>query len=320
MIQVKDIKKNYGQLMALDGLSMTIPNDSCYGFVGPNGAGKTTTIQILLGLLYPEEGTVLIDDMEAGSHVRRLKKRIGYVPDYMGIYPNIRVGEYMDFFASCYDLYGARTHRRIEMLLDMVGMKGRERQMVDTLSRGMQQKLSLARALIHDPKILILDEPTAGLDPGTRYEYKRMITELQDDGKTILISSHILTDISEICTDVGIIDQGKMVMEGRLSDVLKKVNSSSPIIISIEGSLTGAMSVLKEDRHVRSISIRAQEILISYDGSPEEETALLATLIKGGIPVRSFHREKGNLEALFMQLTGLREERTVINYDTGADI
>ena len=177
------------------------------------------------------------------------------------------------------------------MLLDMVGLGGKEGQMVDALSQGMQQKLSIARALIHDPRILILDEPTSGLDPGTRYEVRQILSELcSEEEKTILISSHILTEISEICTDIGIINHGQMVMEGKLTEVLKKVNSSNPVIISVEGGIAPAMQILKQDPKVRSISIRNHELLISYDGNPEEEAGLLEDLVMEGIPVRGFHR------------------------------
>ncbi|MDD6283696.1 ABC transporter ATP-binding protein [Oribacterium sp. HCP28S3_H8] len=316
MITMEHVVKQYEHVLALDNFSMTIPDGSLYGFVGPNGAGKTTAIRIMLGLIAPDAGTVRIDDMTAGANLRRLKRRVGYVPDYAGSYPDMRVSEYMEFFASCYDLSGARMKRRIQMLLDMVGLGGKEGQMVDALSQGMQQKLSIARALIHDPRILILDEPTSGLDPGTRYEVRQILSELcSEEEKTILISSHILTEISEICTDIGIINHGQMVMEGKLTEVLKKVNSSNPVIISVEGGIAPAMQILKQDPKVRSISIRNHELLISYDGNPEEEAGLLEDLVMEGIPVRGFHREKGNLEALFLQLTGAMEERRVASYE-----
>lgn len=320
MLKIEQVKKFYGRFIALDGLNMQIPDGALYGFVGPNGAGKTTAIRIMCGLLYPDEGTVLIDDMEAGSSAKRLKRRIGYVPDYFGSYQNLRVREYMDFFAACYDMKGLKTRRRINMLLEMVGLPDKQEVFVDALSRGMQQKLALARAMIHDPKILILDEPTSGLDPGTRFAFKQIINELAAQGKTIIISSHILTEISEICTDIGIIDHGRIVMEGKLSEVLQAVNASNPIIISLEGKIPGAMRILKEDAQVRSISIKDRELLITYDGDVKAETALLARLVEAHIPVRSFHREKGNLEALFLQLTGTQEERRVIGYEAQSDL
>ncbi|HBP24449.1 MAG TPA: ABC transporter ATP-binding protein [Oribacterium sp.] len=319
MISIQNITKSYGHVTALDGLSLQVEDGALYALVGPNGAGKTTLFRILLGLLYPDRGTVTIDGMEAGADIRRLKRRIGYVPDRIGMYPNLRVSEYMDFFADCYDLSGAKAKRQIQMLLDLVGLRDRQTQYMDTLSRGMQQKLSLARALIHDPKILILDEPIADLDPATRVEFREIIAELADAGKTMLISSRMLTEISELCTDIGILNHGKLVMEGKLHDVLDRVDASNPIIIRIAGNMSSAMQTLKKDAKVRSISIRDQQLLITYTGSPKEESALLRRLIEAGVPVQGFHREKGDLEALFLQLTGAREERRVSYYEAESD-
>lgn len=319
MISFENVTKNYGHVTALDGLTMHVEDGALYALVGPNGAGKTTALRMLLGLVYPDSGQVLIDDMEAGADVRRLKRRIGYVPDRIGAYPNLRVSEYMDFFADCYDLSGVKMKRQIQMLLDLVGLRDRQGQYMDSLSRGMQQKLSLARALIHDPKILVMDEPTADLDPATRFEFRQILASLADSGKTILISSRTLTEISDLCTDIGILDRGRLVMEGRIHEVLDRVDASNPIIISIAGNLSSAMQTLKHDRLVRSISIRDKNLLITYAGTQKDESALLRRLIEAGVPVRGFHREKGDLESLFLQLTGAREERRVTYYEAESD-
>lgn len=319
MISFENITKSYGHVTALEGLTMHVEDGALYGLIGPNGAGKTTALRILLGLVYPDSGRVMIDDMEAGSRVRRLKRRIGYVPDRIGAYPNLRVSEYMDFFADCYDLSGAKTKRQIQMLLDLVGLRDRQSQYMDALSRGMQQKLSLARALIHDPKILIMDDPAADLDPATRFEIRQIIASLADSGKTILISSRMLMDISELCTDIGIIDHGKLVMEGKIHDVLDRLDASNPIIINIAGNMSTAMQTLRHDRMVKSISIRDRNLLITYSGNQRDESALLRRLIEAGVPVRGFHREKGDLESLFLQLTGAREERRVTYYEAESD-
>ena len=319
MISLENVKKTYGHINALDGLTMHIEDGAMYGFVGPNGAGKTTAIQIMCGLDFPDQGVVMVDDMEAGSNVRRLKRRIGYVPDYTGSYPNLRIIEYMDFFAECYDMNEPKIKRRIQKLLNMVGLADRQNQYMDSLSRGGQQKLSLARALIHDPKILILDEPTAGLDPNTRFEFRQIIANLADSGKTIVISSHILNEISELCTDIGIIDQGKIVMEGKIEDVLDQVNASNLIIISVSGNLSSALTTLRADKMVKSVSIRNKDLLITYGGSDRDEAQLLKRLVEAGVNIKGFHREKGNLESLFLQLTGAREERRVTYYEAESD-
>ena len=314
MISFGNVKKSYGHVTALDGLTMHVEDGALYALVGPNGAGKTTALRMLLGLVYPDSGQVLIDDMEAGADVRRLKRRIGYVPDRIGAYPNLRISEYMEFFADCYDLSGVKTKRQIQMLLDLVGLRDRQGQYM-----GMQQKLSLARALIHDPKILVMDEPTVDLDPATRFEFRQILASLADSGKTILTSSRTLTEISDLCTDIGILDRGRLVMEGKIHEVLDRVDASNPIIISIAGNLSPAMQTLKHDRLVKSISIRDKNLLITYAGTQKDESALLRRLIEAGVPVRGFHREKGDLESLFLQLTGAREERRVTYYEAESD-
>lgn len=318
MLRMQHVKKFYGRLLALDNLNLEIEDGALYGFVGPNGAGKTTAIKIMTGILYPDEGTVLIDGMEAGTDNRRLKRRIGYVPDSFGMYHNLKVSEYMEFFASCYHMNGLRARRRIDQLLKYVELSDRADFYVEALSRGMKQKLSLARALIHDPKILIMDEPTSGLDPRTRYEFKQIVGELSDQGKTIVISSHILSDISELCTDIAIIDQGSIVMEGRLMEVMKMVTAQNPIIITMSSKITQAVQFLKTEKSVRSMAIRGNDIMVNFEGTGKQEAELLKKLVQQGLPVRSFSREKGSLESIFMQLTGHGEERTILSYEADA--
>lgn len=320
MLTMRHVKKFYGRVQALDDLNLEIEDGALYGFVGPNGAGKTTAIKIMTGIMYPDEGTVLIDGMEAGTDNRRLKRRIGYVPDNFGVYNNLTVSEYMLFFAACYQLTGLKARKRVEKLLDYVELSDRSDFFVDSLSRGMKQKLSLARALIHDPRILILDEPTSGLDPRTRYEFKQILGELSDQGKTLFISSHILSDISELCTDIGIIDQGNIVMAGRLMEVMRMVTAQNPIVITLASKMTQAIRFLKTEKAVKSMAIRGNDIMINFEGSAKQEAELLKALVQQNLPVRSFSREKGSLESIFMQLTGHGEERTVLSYEAGEGV
>ncbi len=320
ILSMRNIKKFYGKFCALDGLNLEIEEGALYGFVGPNGAGKTTAIKIMTGIMYPDEGSVIIDGMETGTDNRRLKKKIGYVPDSFGVYNNLTVSEYMSFFASCYGIDGLRAEKRITRLLQYMGIEDKADFYIEALSRGMKQKLSLARALIHDPKLLIMDEPTLGLDPRTRFEYKQKLSELSELGKTILISSHILTEISEMCTDIGIIDQGSMVMSGRLTDVMKMVTSQNPIIVTLSSKITQAIKLLKEEKNVKSMSIKGNDLLINFEGSRKNEAELLAKMIDAGLPVVSFSREKGSLESIFIQLTGHDEERTVLSYENQSDL
>ena len=209
MLEIRNLKKTFGKFYALNGLDMDIGDGALYGFVGPNGAGKTTTIKIMTGLLEADEGQVLIDGVNVTGGLSQLKLKIGYVPDFFGVYDNLKVSEYMEFFASCYGINGLKARTRYMTLLEQVGLEDKVNFYVDGLSRGMKQRLCLARALIHDPSLLVMDEPTSGLDPRTRFEFKEILKELREQGKTILISSHVLSELSELCTDIGIIDQGK---------------------------------------------------------------------------------------------------------------
>ena len=319
MLLFENVYKSYGHRQALDNFNLRIHDGALFGLIGPNGAGKTTVITLLAGLILPDQGTIRIDDMDAGDRIRRLRKRIGYVPAESGMIPNLKVFEYMSFFANCYDLSGAKVYRRMQQLLDTVGLLDRGNQYVDTLSPGQQKKLSLARALLQDPKYLLLDEPLAGLDPQNSYDFRQVIANMADSGKTIVITSHVLSDIADLCTDVGIMDKGKIVLEGEMDTVLEEVNQSNPIIISMESGMAPAVRILRDNPCVKSVSIRNREVLIGFNGTSDDETALLRSLVEKGIPVRSFHREKGNFEAVFMKLTG-NEERRVTSYEAESDL
>ena len=288
--------------------------------IGPNGAGKTTAIKIMTGLLQAEEGSVLINGKDALADPDQLKSCIGYVPDFFGVYDNLTVGEYMSFFASCYQLDGLVARKRYTALLEQVGLEDKLDFYVDGLSRGMKQRLCLARALIHDPQILILDEPTSGLDPRTRVEFKEILEDLKFAGKTILISSHVLSELSEMCTDIGIIDQGRMILEGNIQDILSRVNASNPLVISVYSNMEKALSILKSHPCVRTISMREKDICVRFTGDAQDEAILLQQLIDSDVLVNGFTREKGSLETVFMQLTDHEEERVVTSYEAESDL
>lgn len=315
MLKLDNIKKFYGHFCALDGLELSISDGSLLGFVGPNGAGKTTAIKIMTGIIYPDEGSVTLNGMNPEQDGKNYRSMIGYVPDAFGIYNNLKVREYMEFFAACVGIDGMEARKKTEQLLNYVELSDKADFYVEALSRGMKQKLALARALINDPPMLIMDEPTSGLDPRTRYEFKQIVGELSDRSKTIIISSHILSDISELCTDIGIIDQGSLVMSGRLMDVMKLVTAENPIIISMSKKTTQAIRFLKDDASVKSLAIKGNDLMINFAGGAKDEAALLKRMIDAGLPVRSFSREKGSLESMFMQLTGHGEEHTITSYD-----
>ncbi len=315
MLRIENLKKVFGRTVALDGLNMTVEQGALYGFVGPNGAGKTTTIKTVIGLLAPDEGRVLVGGIDVDKEPDRVMARIGYVPDSFGVYDNLKVSEYMEFFASCYGLTGLKARKRAQMLLEQVGLDDKADFYVEGLSRGMQQRLCLARALIHNPPVLIMDEPTAGLDPRTRYEFKEILKELQSQGKTILISSHILPELAEICTDIGVVDQGRMVFEGSMEEILEQINVASPLLISVSGSQQEALKLLRAHPEVETITIREEEIVVGFSGDKKDEGALLKQLIDAGVNVYGFMRERGNLESVFMQITDHSGEEVVLIHE-----
>ena len=315
MLKVQGLHKKYGKYHALDGPDTELSDGALLGFVGPNGAGKTTTIKIMTGLLKPDQGSVTLDGTDMLADTMALRRRIGYVPDHFGLYDNLKVSEYMEFFAACYHLEGFEARKRARNLLEQVGLGGRMDAFVDGLSRGMQQRLCLARALIHDPELLIMDEPTAGLDPRTHMEFRQMVWELHEQGKTIVLSSHNLAELSELCTDIGIIDAGKMVLSGSMDEIMERLYTSRQIIISVPGQLEKTIAFLKENPMVRTMTISEKDIMVGFTGDEHMESELLKQMIEAGIPVRGFMREPGSLESIFMQITDHNEEKVVLSYE-----
>lgn len=312
MLKIHGLKKKFGNFHALNGLDMEVEEGALYGFVGPNGAGKTTAIRILTGLLLPDEGTVEIAGRDAFKYRDEVKTEFGYVPDEFGMYDNLKVREYMEFFASCYGMSGLVARNRCLELLEQVRLEDRADTFVDSLSRGMKQRLCLARALIHDPKLLVLDEPTSGMDPRNRMEFKEVLTELCAEGKTILVSSHILSELSQMCTDIGIIDAGKIVLSGSMWEILQKVNDSNPLLIKVFDRREEAIRLLRMDPSVKTITIRDSDIVVQYHGGQEEEAYLLKRMVDAGIPVSGFIREQGDLESIFMQITNREKGKVVL--------
>ena len=313
MLEIEGLKKMYDLVAALDGLCMHLKKGALYGFVGPNGAGKTTTIKILTGLLLPDSGNVTIDDVDVIKEPEKVVDKIGYVPDFFGVYDNLKVSEYMELFSACYGIYGLNARKRSMEMLSQVGLEEKADYYVDSLSRGMKQRLCLARALLHNPSILIMDEPTAGLDPRTRYEFKEILKDLREQEKTVVLSSHILSELSEVCTDIGIVEQGKMVLEGAMDEILTQINVRSPLLISVYQNIDKALSLLRSHPYVETITIRHNDIMIGFTGDREDEAALLQQLIDAGIMVCGFVRERGNLESVFMQITNHEEGMVLIH-------
>lgn len=304
MLRIENLYKKYDSVLALDGLNMEIHKGELYGFVGPNGAGKTTTIRIVSGLLKPTRGQVWIDGIPVNKDIKILKSKIGYIPDFFGVYDNLTVMEYLEFYASAYGIYGKDSTKRAYEVLEQVELYRMGNRFVDELSRGMQQRLCLARAMIHCPQLLIMDEPASGLDPGARKVFKNVLKNLCRDGYTVLISSHILSELADMCTNVGIINQGKMILQGEMEDIMYSIDSANPIVITIYQNMGAALELLKRHPLVNRISIDKNRISILFSGSREEEALLMKELIDAGIMLSSFAREHNSLESVFFHLIG----------------
>jgi ABC-2 type transport system ATP-binding protein len=303
MIAVEGLTKVYGHRTALDAISFEVPKGEIFGFVGPNGAGKTTTIRILAALLDPTAGRAFIDGADVVAHPDRVHDRLGYMPDFFGVYDQLTAGEYLDFYAACYRQPKARRHKIAADLLELVGLADRHDQSVDTLSRGMKQRLCLARALVHDPAVLLLDEPASGLDPRARVEMREILKELQQMGKTIVISSHILPELTELCTMIGIIDQGQMRATGRVQDVIRTLTAGRRLRISVLGKRDEAVAILKGLASVREVDVSNGSLEAGFEGDEATAAAILQALIGGGIQVSGFTQLEGGLEAAFLRAT-----------------
>lgn len=304
MLYINDLTKKYGSFTAVNHLTLHIPEGDLFGFVGPNGAGKTTTIRIVCGLLKASGGTVKIGSTVAAVGSKEMKRMIGYVPDFFGVYDNLKVREYMDLYGSMYGMYSRDIARLTDDLLELVNLTDKKEVYVDTLSRGMKQRLCVARALLHNPKLLILDEPSSGLDPRARVEMKELLKNLHSMGKTIVISSHILSELSEMCNSIGIMNRGQLITAGHIEDIMRQLSGGNRIHIQVVSNMEAAVRVLKEQAGVTVESVRENEIIISGGGTDEEIGALIAQLIYNQVVLSGFHKEEGNLETLFMQLTG----------------
>ncbi|NLM43992.1 MAG: ABC transporter ATP-binding protein [Clostridiales bacterium] len=303
MLKINGLTKSYGIFTAVDGLDLNVPKGEIYGFVGPNGAGKTTTMKIICGLLPADKGQVSVAGIDVIKDVRKAKELIGYMPDFFGVYDNLKVTEYLDFYASIYNLNPRDRKRICDDLLELVDLQDKRDAYVDSLSRGMKQRLCLARSLVHNPELLVLDEPASGMDPRARVEMKEILRTLKDLGKTIMISSHILPELAELCTSIGIIDRGKIVISGTVDEIMQQVYSKRFIKVRIRGNMEEAVKVMKESPLITNINKGDNFIEAGFEGNEEEMAMLLKELVTRDIPVISFGQMDGNLEDVFMKVT-----------------
>lgn len=304
MLHIQDLTKNYGSFTAVNHLTLHIPEGDLFGFVGPNGAGKTTTIRIVCGLLKASGGKVQIGGTQAAVGSKEMKRLIGYVPDFFGVYDNLKVHEYMDMYGSMYSMNSRDIAKLTDDLLELVNLTDKKEFYVDTLSRGMKQRLCVARALLHNPKLLILDEPNSGLDPRARVEMKELLKNLHSMGKTIVISSHILSELSEMCNSIGIMNRGQLVAAGKIEDIMNHLSGGKKIHVRVASEMEKAVRIIREHAGANVESVLENEVIISHNGSDEDICALIGSLIQNQVLLTGFYKEEGSLESLFMQLTG----------------
>lgn len=305
MIEIKGLTKKYGQFTALDNLNLTLDEGTVFGFVGANGAGKSTTFLILSTLLQPTSGEVFINGISVREKPSEIRKLIGYMPDFFGVYDQLKADEYLDFYGASYGIPEEDRKKLIPQLLELVNLTHKRYSYVDLLSRGMKQRLCLARSLIHDPKVLILDEPASGLDPRARVEMRDILKTLKGMGKTILISSHILPELAEMCDEIGVIDNGKLIAHGSVADIQKKLQGEKVITVRLFSKTDEVISFFEEQPYVSSIERLDNEdgISFTYRGSEEEQIGMLKKAMLQDLPIVSFMEHVTNLEDVFMEIT-----------------
>lgn len=304
MLEVKDLRKDYAGFQAVNGISFSLKPGDILGFIGANGAGKTTTIRMLATLLEPSSGTATIDGFDIVKQPMDVRQRIGYMPDFFGLYDDVKVWEYLDFFATIHRIPSRERPAVIKQALELTDLTGKRNAYVQTLSRGMQQRLCLAKCLVHDPSLLLLDEPASGLDPRARAELKELILELGRMGKILIISSHILPELSDFCNTVAIIERGNMVAFGPVSSLLQQVRQSREIHVRVLDRVAATHAALDGFPGVIEATVQSEtELRISFDGDDHAQANVLKTLIEKGLPVISFQEAEADLQDVFLQLT-----------------
>jgi len=303
MLLIENLCKQYGKLTAVDKLSLQVDTGAIFGLVGPNGAGKTTTMKILAALLTPTSGKARIAGEDVSANPARIRQLVGYMPDFFGVYDDLKVDEYLDFYAASYGIPVRERRMIIGDLLELVDLSHKHQAYVDSLSRGMKQRLCLARSLVHDPALLILDEPASGLDPRARVEMRELLKELKAMGKTIIISSHILPELAELCTHIAIMEAGQLVISGTNQEIVEHTQTGRTLQIRVIDQADAAALILQEELELTEISFINNSLELPFSGSDEDLNRILNRMVEGGIPVVSFSEGKNNLEDIFMQVT-----------------
>ena len=302
-ISTANLTKRYGALTALDALSLELQSGDIFGFIGPNGAGKSTTMKILAGLLEPTSGAASVLGKNVADNGDFVRRSVGYMPDFIGVYEDLKVSEYLEFFASAYGIPRKLRKKIVGDVLELTDLKYKQDAFVDSLSRGMTQRLSLARVLVHDPPVLLLDEPASGLDPRARIEIRELLKELRRLGKTILISSHILSELGEFCNKLGIIERGKLLVAGTVEELMIRARAHPVISVQVVGDPQAAIHALKSDPRVDQIERFEGELQVTLHDPNLHHSFLVERLVGAGIQVHSIAPHQLKLEDVFLRLT-----------------
>lgn len=303
VLEIDNLTKAYGSLLAVNQLSFRLERGDIMGFVGPNGAGKTTTIKIASTLLEPSGGTVRVNGTDVVQNPVEVRRQIGYMPDFFGVYDDLKVWEYLDFFAAAYRLPVSERRQAAADVLELTDLSVKRDAYVESLSRGMKQRLCLAKTLLHDPSLLILDEPASGLDPRARVELKEIIKDLRAMEKTILVSSHILPDLADFCNKVAVVEAGRLVVAGSMSEITAATQGAREIQVRVRDRDAEAAQQISQVEGVAGATVQDSVILVSYTGPPGEEHEIVTALVQGGFQVKAFAPVETNLEDVFMRVT-----------------
>lgn len=304
MIQLSGLRKEFDDVLAVNDLTLAIPAGEIYGLIGPNGAGKTTTIRIACGLLEPTGGEVRINDVDVLDDPERARRYIGYLSDFFSVYEDLKVWEYLDYFAHAYKMPAHEISARVSEVIAEAGLESKCDSLIHGLSRGMKQRLGVARAMIHRPKVLLLDEPASGLDPKARIELRDLLRATRDQGATVLISSHILTELEGLCTSIGIMEKGRLVRTGKIEEVVSSGAHSRLIKLQWLGDSSQRLqALLSAISAVSDIKVNATEADFHFSGSEEDQSQLLTQLIAQGIRVTTFREVRQTVEEMYMKLS-----------------
>lgn len=303
MIRTQDLTKVYGDLRAINNLTLELDQGDLFGYIGPNGSGKTTTMRILATLLQPSWGEAYVCDYSIYTRPKEIRRLIGFMPDFFGVYDDMKVIEYLEFFAAAYRIKGPARRKKCEQMLALVDLGYKRDAFVTSLSRGMTQRLGLARVLLHDPQVLLLDEPASGLDPRARIEIRSLLKELRKMGKTIMVSSHILPELADICNKVGIIERGELLVSADVADVMRRVRQQPILKIGIVGDQQAAAKLLDGHHLVDRVDIRDAHLFATLVQGVQDYSELPTVLIEAGFKLTRFQEDEINLETAFMALT-----------------